>query len=86
LHELTVHTDEGPVVLRLVKPCTRCTMPNVDPLTAETSTEPGDTLAGFRGDARVAGGITFGMNAVVLSGFEHTLRVGQRVTADWGFD
>ena len=86
LHELTVHANEGPVVLRLVKPCTRCSIPNVDPLSAETSHEPGDTLAGFRADARVQGGVTFGMNAVVISGFEHTLRVGQRVAADYRFD
>jgi uncharacterized protein YcbX len=86
LHEITVDTDEGPVVLRLVKPCARCSIPNVDPATAETAHEPGDTLAGFRADARVNGGITFGMNAVVAGGFERSLRVGQRATARWHFD
>jgi hypothetical protein len=86
LHELRITTDEGPVVLRLVKPCTRCTIPNVDPTTAATSDEPGDTLAGFRADPRMNGGITFGMNAVIVSGVERTLRVGQRVQASWHFD
>jgi hypothetical protein len=86
LHELTITTDDGPVVLRLVKPCTRCSIPNVDPTTAETSHEPGATLAGFRADPRMNGGITFGMNAVIVSGIERTLRLGQRVRASWHFD
>ena len=74
------------MTLRLVKPCTRCNIPNIDPATAEEGHEPGDTLAGYRADPRVDGGITFGMNAVIIDGFEHVLRVGQQATASWGFD
>ncbi len=85
LHELTITTAESPVRLRLVKPCTRCTIPNVDPFTAATSHEPGDTLARYRADPRMKGGITFGMNAVVVQGTERTLRVGQAVSASWRF-
>jgi hypothetical protein len=85
LHEIVITTAEGPVRLRLVKPCTRCTIPNVDPLTAATGHEPGDTLAGYRADPRMKGGITFGMNAVVVEGFESQLRVGQAATASWRF-
>jgi uncharacterized protein YcbX len=77
--ELAVATDEGPVRLRLVKPCVRCTIPNVDPATAVPSPDVGDTLAAYRADARMNGGVTFGMNAIVLEGFERTLRVGQAV-------
>jgi uncharacterized protein YcbX len=84
--DITLATDEGPVQLRLVKPCVRCSIPNVDPATAETSHEPGDTLATFRADARMKGGLTFGMNAVIVGGIEHTLRPGQRGTARWKFD
>ena len=47
--------------------------------------EAGATLAGYRADARMEGGITFGMNAIVVSGVESTLRVGQRVQARFGF-
>ena len=83
--ELTVSTDEGPVVLRLVKPCVRCSIPNVDPVTAETSGEPGATLAGFRSDPRMQGGITFGVNMVVVQGLEHLLRPGQVAQARWRF-
>jgi uncharacterized protein len=75
----TVSTDDGPVVLRMAKPCVRCEIPNVDPATAAAGHEPGDTLAGFRADTRVNGGITFGMNAVIVSGVDRTLRVGQAV-------
>ena len=42
---------QGPVRLRLVKPCVRCTIPNVDPASGAAGHEPGDTLAGYRADA-----------------------------------
>ncbi len=86
LHEIDIATDDGPVTLRLVKPCVRCGIPNVDPATAEPGSEPGATLAGYRADARMQGGITFGMNAVIVQGFEHTLRVGQVVSLRYAFD
>jgi hypothetical protein len=85
IDEIAFDTPEGPVRLRLVKPCTRCTIPNVDPATAETGTEPGATLAGYRADPRMQGGITFGVNAVIVSGFGHTLRVGQAARANLRF-
>ena len=85
IDELTITTDDGPVLLRLVKPCVRCSIPNVDPATAETGHEPGDTLASFRADARMDGGLTFGMNAVVIEGVERALRVGQLGTATFKF-
>jgi uncharacterized protein YcbX len=85
IDEITIQTGEGPIRLRLVKPCTRCSIPNVEPETAATGHEPGDTLATFRADARVDGGITFGMNAVVLEGFERTLQVGQAASASYKF-
>lgn len=76
LDELAFDTPEGPVRLRLVKPCPRCPIPNVDPATAEVGTEPGDTLAGYRADARVGGAVSFGMNAVIVEGLERALRTG----------
>jgi len=85
IDEITIQTVEGPIRLRLVKPCTRCSIPNVEPETAATGHEPGDTLATFRADARVDGGITFGMNAVVLEGFDRTLQVGQAASASYKF-
>ncbi|CAD5372649.1 MOSC domain containing protein [Rubrivivax sp. A210] len=83
--EIAVESEGGPVRLRLVKPCVRCSIPNVDPATGVQGQEPGATLAGFRADARMGGGITFGMNAVVVQGFARALRVGQAVRGRYAF-
>ncbi|MFO1266429.1 MAG: MOSC N-terminal beta barrel domain-containing protein [Rubrivivax sp.] len=85
IDELAIDTEEGPVRLRLVKPCVRCTVPDVDPASGERGTAVGDTLAGFRADARMGGGLTFGMNAIPLEGIERVLRVGQEVRASVRF-
>lgn len=77
LDELHLDTADGPVRLRLVKPCPRCPIPNIDPVTALAGHEPGDTLAGYRADARVGGAVTFGMNAVIVEGVGRRLAVGQ---------
>jgi uncharacterized protein len=86
ISELSITTAEGPVRLRLVKPCVRCTVPNVDPLSGATGHEPGDTLAGFRADPRFKGGLTFGMNAVLLDGVDCMLRTGQVAQVSWNFE
>jgi uncharacterized protein YcbX len=85
LDELRFETPDGPVRLKLVKPCARCSIPNVDPLSAATGAEPGDTLSTYRADARVGGAITFGMNAIVLEGVDRTLRAGMRGQATIAF-
>ena len=85
IDELSIETAEGPVRLRLVKPCTRCSIPNVDPTTADTGTEPGATLASYRADPRMKGAVTFGVNAVVVEGSGRTLRVGQAARAHLKF-
>ena len=64
----------------------RCPIPNIDPLTALSHSAVGDVLQSYRADKRVGGAITFGMNAVVLAGFDHCLKIGQRVNADYVFD
>jgi hypothetical protein len=83
--DIQVASDDGPIRLRLVKPCTRCTIPNVDPDTAATAPAVGDTLAAFRADPRMNGAVTFGMNAVVVEGLGRWLRVGQAVKARLAF-
>ncbi len=82
---ITVQTEGAPLVLKLVKPCTRCSVPDVNPDDASTSHAVADTLATFRADARVDGGLTFGMNAVIVSGSDAVLRVGQHGSASWHF-
>jgi uncharacterized protein YcbX len=85
IDELVLDTDGGPVRLKLVKPCSRCQIPNIDPATGTMGAEPGRTLAGFRSDARVGGAVTFGMNAIVLEGADRLLRVGQTAHASLKF-
>ena len=75
-----------PVAIRLGKPCARCPIPNIDPLTAHSSPEVGDTIAQYRQDARLDGAITFGMNAVIAQGAGQLLQVGQRVGGCLKFD
>ena len=78
--QLQISEPNTSVALRLVKPCTRCAIPNIDPATALSHPAVVDTLRSYRKDERVQGGITFGMNAIVLSGVDQVLRVGQTVT------
>ena len=82
---LRVCTDQGMVQLKPVKPCARCPIPNIDPATGVASPEVGDALQTYRQDARVKGAVTFGMNVIALDGLEHVLKVGQAVTATYGF-
>jgi uncharacterized protein YcbX len=70
--------------LRAVKPCVRCTVPNVDPATGVAGFEPGDTLAVYRNDPN-AGGVTFGVNAIVESGAGNTIRAGDAVELSFNF-
>ena len=80
-----LNEDANGVQLKPVKPCARCPIPNIDPATAQSSPAVGDTLQAYRQDDRVNGGITFGMNAITLSGQGTVLRVGQAVMADLDF-
>ena len=83
---LHITTAEGEVSLRPVKPCARCPIPDIDPATGTSTPEVGDMLRTYRSDPRVDGAITFGMNAIVLQGVEHALRVGQPVGANLRFE
>ena len=86
LDVLHIATGEGVVQLKPVKPCPRCPIPNIDPATGASSPEVGDLLQTYRQDARVNGAVTFGMNAIVLSGVDHLLKVGQTVKANYSFE
>ena len=84
LSHLLFHTIAGKIDLRLVKPCGRCPIPNIDPYTATSSPEVMETLAAYRRLDRMHDAICFGMNAIVRAGAGHTLRVGQPFEADFG--
>jgi uncharacterized protein YcbX len=57
----------GPVTLRLVKPCTRCSIPSLDHRSGDPATDPLPVLRKFRFNKALRG-ITFGENAVIVSG------------------
>ena len=80
LEEIRIATGQE-VQLRPVKPCGRCPIPNVDPVTAQVSPQVLETLRGYRRNEKLQGAATFGMNAIVLRGFDQVLRVGQPFTA-----
>lgn len=85
LSVMRLNVDGAQVLLKPVKPCPRCPIPNIDPATAQISPQVGDILQDYRQDARMDGAVTFGMNAIALTGIGLTLRVGQAVSADFDF-
>lgn len=86
LLDVLAFEGDSMVALKIVKPCTRCTIPSVDPDVALYQPEMvGDTLQSYRSDARVDGAVSFGMNAIVQSGDGHVVRVGQEVCANYVF-
>jgi hypothetical protein len=86
VHSLRIETDDGPLELALVKPCARCSIPDVDPDTGLSSPTVSNALRHYRQDPRLNGALTFGMNAIVSVGLEAQLRVGQPFSASLCFD
>jgi uncharacterized protein YcbX len=85
LETLEIATAQGQVRLQPVKPCARCPIVNIDPLSAASSPDVNDMLQTYRQDARVKGALTFGMNSITLAGFDQLLKVGQSVTGSYRF-
>ena len=85
LDEIVFAGNDGPVRVRLVKPCGRCPIPDVDPATGVAGHAVGDVLAQYRADARLAGALTFGMNAIVVEGIERRLHAGAAGQASFAF-
>ncbi|MEO5882102.1 MAG: MOSC N-terminal beta barrel domain-containing protein [Caldimonas sp.] len=86
LDEVTFDTPEGRVRFKLVKPCARCPIPDVDPATGVPGHAVGDVLLQYRADPRVGGALTFGMNAVIVEGIDRSLRPGMQGGASYAFD
>lgn len=85
IQRLTVHSASGPIVIDMVKPCTRCAVPNIDPFTAISSPEVNDTLAVYRRLPSMNNAICFAMNAVITQGVGAVMCVGDRFEAQLGF-
>ena len=75
----TFSVGAAPTVLKVVKPCTRCTIPEVDPATGHHEAGILQVLALFRSDPRLGGAITFGQNCIVTDGLEGVIRVNDPV-------
>jgi uncharacterized protein len=81
IESLTIHSSYGPVMISMVKPCTRCAVPNINPFTAISSPEVNDTLAGYRRLISMNDEICFAMNAIVTQGAGHIVKVGDPIEA-----
>jgi len=79
--DILLHTASDAIELKLVKPCGRCPIPDIDPYTATRSPEVMETLAAYRRLDRMQDAICFGMNGIVRSGVGQVLRVGQPLEA-----
>jgi len=77
-----IGTLQGPgFELRLVKPCTRCSITTTDQATATvTGDEPLRTLRTYRWDKQLRG-IVFGQNAIVAGGAGQTIAQGMSLNA-----
>lgn len=75
----------GSAVLKPVKPCPRCSVPSVDQATGTIGPNPLHILQTYRANPKVDGGITFGMNTILLEGEGQVLRVGQDVDIELAF-
>jgi uncharacterized protein len=79
MHEMRLNG----VTLRMVKPCTRCTITTTDQAAgAVDGVEPLRTLKEYRFDRELKG-VLFGQNAIVVEGAGERLRVGDSFEVTW---
>jgi uncharacterized protein YcbX len=83
--DYTASLQIGNVQLQPVKPCPRCPMPSIDQATGIPGPDPLDILQSYRADPKVDGGITFGMNVILLAGENETLHLGQNADIELAF-
>jgi uncharacterized protein YcbX len=77
--------DLGPMRLKPVKPCPRCTIPSVDQATSLIGPDPLDLLQTYRARPELDGAICFGMNSIVTLGESQRIEVGQQVDVTLAF-
>ena len=74
----------GDVVLKCVKPCVRCQVTTTDQESAQVGPEPLLSLGEYRMNEHL-GGVTFGINAVVVAGTGSTLTQDAGASASYRF-
>lgn len=90
IKRLRLDTPQGSIEISLVKPCVRCSVPDVNPTTGQKDQWALPVLQAYRRDPRMNGALTFGMNAIVTQGLvpaaselpEPVLSVGMAVECD----
>ena len=80
---ITIHNAHGPILLKPVKPCPRCPIPDINPYTASSSPEVSETLAEYRAIPLLNGAICFGMNTIIQAGEGLNLHTGQPFEANF---
>ncbi|MEN9868816.1 MAG: hypothetical protein RL748_4406 [Pseudomonadota bacterium] len=75
----------GDIMIKPVKPCSRCNLPAVDQSTGEFGPDPMDILQTYRANPIIDDRISFGMNCVLLSGQGQSLKVGQTLEMNLAF-
>lgn len=80
--DYTAMATVGPARIAFVKPCTRCSVPDVDQDSAVQGDQPGRTLAAYR---TLEPGVVFGVNAIVAEQQGVRLRVGDPVELELDF-
>jgi uncharacterized protein YcbX len=87
----TISFGDGPQALqiKLVKPCARCPVPGIDQRSGlrdpQWPNEPLDTMAAYRANQRVGGGLCFGQNSIVIAGVGSRIRAGQEFVYELNF-
>jgi uncharacterized protein YcbX len=86
LDQVDFTCDAQHLIIELVKPCPRCQIPDINPLTAMAEPEITQMLSQYRQLPRMDHAICFGMNAVVRQAITSQLAVGDRFTAALQFE
>ena len=78
----TALIEAADVRMAFVKPCTRCSIPDIDQRSAQQFDEPGRTLASYR---NLDIGVVFGQNAILDAPAQARLKVGDAVRIELDF-
>ena len=78
----TALIEAAEVRMAFVKPCTRCSIPDIDQRSAQQFDEPGRTLASYR---NLEIGVVFGQNAILDAPAQARLKAWRRGADRTGF-
>jgi uncharacterized protein len=83
LRRMRILNSAGSIEIELVKPCTRCQIPTINPVTAVHEPEINQILARYRSLARMQDAICFGMNAIVRQTQSDVIQCGDPYEATY---